>query len=434
MSPRRIILGAILIAAFSSLITYGFVSFGHRKTINSLVTRQENLATMRELAGNEAFDRFVYVLSLARRNYVQEPDLNKLLLGAADGAVAALNDPYSSFFSAKEFQHFTDETNTHYEGIGVQVTDQGKFVVVVTPFPGSPGATTPFEGAGPDDPKGLKPKDKIIKVDGRDVVGRDVNQVVKLIRGRPGTKVTLTILRAEDGGPDRQLVFKIPRARILTPSTTSRPLEPGVGYLQISQFLENTGQQVKGELQKLQEQGIKGLILDLRHNPGGRLEASVEVAELFVPKGPVVHVVDRGGRRETYTSSNPQGLGMLLVVLVDDATASAAEILAGAIQDRKAGILVGETTFGKGLVQQVWDLGDGTGLKLTVYKYLTPNGRDINRRVVDADTGAEKGGLTPNIQVPRPKNFELGVLDKDPQLQTALKELERRMRRSARER
>lgn len=428
ISRRVAIAGAVAIAVLSSAVTYA-VTAGVRPPLGDWAGPRARAETMRELYRSEGFQRFLSVLTLIREHYVEEPDMEKVMMGAARGAVDALGDPYSAFFSAKEFEHFHEETGGTYGGIGVQVIDEGRYVVVVRAFPGTPGATTPFEGAGPDDPKGLQPKDKIVKVQDRDVVGLPEDKVAEMIRGPAGTTVTITVLRSQDGGGERQLVFRVRRDRIRVPTTEARMLTPSVGYLQITQFLDGTARQVRKDLQWLRQQGARAIVLDLRHNPGGRLDVSVEVARSFIPRGPVVHVVDRSGKRETYVSDNPRGLGMPLVVLIDEATASASEILAGAIQDRRVGIVVGTPSFGKGLVQQVFDLDDGTGLKLTVMKYLTPRGRDINRRPADPEKEGEGGGIRPDIRVDRPAGFRLGVVDpeRDPQLRKALEVLERRL-------
>ncbi len=433
ISLRAAAVCAVLLVILSSGLTYAAMTLpGYRSLWGGSPGRKEKLATLQELSGSQAFDRFLSVISLVRQHYVEPTDVEKLLQGAAEGAVQALNDPYSSFFTAKEFEHFHTQTSDTYGGIGVEVTEEGKYTIVVSAFPGTPGATTPFEGAGPGDQRGLQPKDRMIRVDDRDIVGLDKEKVVALIRGEPGTRVSVTVLRGP-AGAERRLTFKITRARINIPTTRARMLAPGVGYLQIAQFLESTPARVKADLEKLKAQGARSLVLDLRHNPGGRLDAAVDVAGIFVPRGPVVHVVDRGGRRQTYRSENPTGLGMPLVVLVDQSSASASEILAGAIQDRRVGILVGEKTFGKGLVQQVWDLQDGTGLKLTVSKYLTPNNRDLNRkRTAEGDRQGEVGGLNPDVLVPRPEEgFEFGNAEKDPQLARALEEARRRLNAAA---
>ncbi len=429
LTPRRAALGALLLVLVTAAATAAAVSLYYRGLVFRLAGSRENLATVEELARSPAFGRFVTVLTLIRNQYVEKTDLDRLLQGATEGAVNALGDPYSAFFTPRAFRDFHVQTGGEYGGIGVQVTDEGQYIVVVSAFPGTPGATTPFEGAAPGDPVGLRPKDRIVKVDGRDVVGLTVDQVVDLIRGRPGTLVEVGVRRPREGAPDQELVFRITRARIQVPTTRSAMVAPGIGYLHITQFLENTAPQVERELRRLKAQGARALVLDLRHNPGGRLDASLAVARLLLPEGPIVHQVDRLGNRQTFRSDNPTGLGMPLAVLVDEATASASEVLAGAIKDRGVGTIVGTRTFGKGLIQQVWDLSDGTGLKLTVAKYLTPDGHDLNRRVVDPRTGEQEGGLVPDIEVERPAEAELGVLEKDPQLARAVEVVQRALAR-----
>ncbi|MBX6377889.1 MAG: S41 family peptidase [Clostridia bacterium] len=415
--PRKALVGAVALVVTTALLTYAAMTVGYQLRYAGLLKRPDRVELATELARSEAFDRFLTVLALIERNYVQRPDLDQLIQGATEGAVAALHDPYSAFFTPVQFERFSIETSGAYEGIGVQVTDEGKYVVVVNPFPGTPGATAPFLGAGPNDPRGLRPQDRIVAVDGRNVVGVPSEQVVNLIRGSPGTEVELTVLRTVNG-EEKTLTFRIRRARIRVPTTTARFLGGGIGYLHVTQFTAATPDQIRSELERLRAEGTRGLVLDLRYNPGGMLDKSVEAAGFFVPKGPVVHVVDRDGRRQTYSTEGP-GLGMPLAVLVNRATASAAEILAGAIQDSGAGVLVGERTFGKGLVQQVFTFKDGTGLKLTILKYLTPKGRDLNRRR-DPETGREEGGLEPDVPVVFPEGAVFGDPARDPQLARAV--------------
>lgn len=418
ISLRRVFLGAVILVLITASTTYLAVSYRYQGLITGL--GGESRQVMEELSRSPAFGRFLTVISLVNSQYVERPELETLMQGAAEGVVGALGDPYSSFFTEPEFKDFHFQTEGTYGGIGIQVTDEGKYVVVVSAFPGTPGAETAFEGAVEGDPRGLKPKDRIITVDGQDLVGVSVDKAVDLIRGEPGDPVTLVVQRLQDGASYRQLTFKITRAVIRVPTTRAEMIAPGIGYLHITQFLPGTANQVRRDLQSLKGQGLRSLIVDLRHNPGGLLDTVVEVANHFIPAGPVVHVVNRLGERETLRSENPNGLGVPLVVLVDEATASASEILAGAVQDREAGTVVGARTFGKGLVQQVWSLDNGTGLKLTISKYLTPSGRDINRRVVDDETGEVEGGLEPDIVVERTEEMEFGVMGKDPQLDRAL--------------
>jgi len=241
----------------------------------------------------------------------------------------------------------------------------------------------------------------------------DLETAVGLIKGPVNTKVKLTIKRA--GVFDEQ-VFEITREKINVPTAEGRLLpRTKIGYISIEQFTEGTPQEVKNILELLKKQDMNGIILDLRDNPGGELRSTVKVAEYFVPKGPVVYIDYRFGKDET-CSVEGHNLKMSTVVLVNKMSASAAEILAGAIKDRKAGLLVGEKTFGKGIVQEIFTLGDGAGVKLTTARYLTPSKNDINKK-----------GIVPDVYVEHSSKY----VGKDTQLQKAVEVLEKMMKEAA---
>lgn len=428
ISWRAALIGALLLVVASSASTYVITNLDYTDLLRGLPADPAKQATVVEMQGSPAFDRLVTVLTLIRQEFVEETDMDTLLEGAAAGAVSALEDRYSVFFDASQFRDFSIDTSGTYGGIGVQVTERDGRVVIMTPFPGTPGDTTPFQGARPEDPRGLKPDDIILKVDGRSIERLTVEKVAELIRGEPGTTVELVVLRPGTPEGPRQLTFSITRQRIEVPTVESKMLnrQEGIAYLRLSMFNEHTTAQVEEALEVLQGQGMQALVLDLRNNPGGLLDEVVKVAGNFVPRGPVVIVEDRGGRRTVHRSDNPRGFGKPLVVLVNGATASAAEILSGAIQDTGVGTVVGTRTFGKGVVQRVWNLGDGTGLKLTTSRYLTPKGRDINERV-DPDTGEEVGGILPDVEVEQPEGAVFGSPSQDPQLQKAVEILRQEM-------
>ncbi|PZN08629.1 MULTISPECIES: S41 family peptidase [Thermaerobacter] len=370
-----------------------------------------------ELVRSPEFDRFLRVIQLVRTQYVDPLPLDQLLEGAARGVVAATGDPFSAYFDPEEFREFRMDVSGHYTGIGVTVSQaEDGGVVVQSLFEGSPGATTPFEGAKPGDPVGLRPGDVIVAVDGKDVTGESVEAVARMIRGPEGTQVTVEVMRR---GHDRPLRFVLTRRQIDVPSVQAHMLEGGIGYIHLTQFLPDTPRDFEAALEELRSQGMRGLILDLRNNPGGELQAVVQVADRLLPRGPIVHIEYRNRGRETH-SSDAQALGLPLVVLINQGSASASEILAGAIQDYGVGVLVGEHTFGKGTVQTVWPLegrswrslggeAAGAGVKLTVARYLTPKERPI----------VMGKGIEPDVKVP----FELedlsamGDLGRDPQLQ-----------------
>lgn len=430
LSRFQALLAAVMLLLAGSLAT--LAATGNLALLQSpqgglTLPTPQNLARQRvlqDLAGSPEFDRLLDVVQLIRTRYVKEDvDLDALLVGAAKGAVQALGDPYSFYFDARELEEFEISMTGEYSGIGVRVEEKGGYVVVVMPFPGSPGATTPYEGAGPGDPPGLRRGDRIVQVDGKDVVGLPVEIVARMIRGPEGSRVELTVIREGDDGP-RELRFVIRRARIEVPTVEHRLLPGGIGYVRLLEFLPQASQRVEEAIADLRAQGMRGLILDLRDNPGGRLDAVHEIADLLLPEGPVVHIEYRGGRRETL-SARGDGLDVPMVVLVNGGSASASEILAGALRDRLGVPLVGEKTFGKGSVQSTFTFdargqlveGEGrTGLKLTTARYLTPNG-----------TSVDGVGLKPDVEVPWQGTEGLGDPQRDPQLQRALEVLRSRL-------
>ncbi|MCL6451622.1 MAG: S41 family peptidase, partial [Acetobacteraceae bacterium] len=354
--------------------------------------------------GPEGLDRLLTVLETVREEYVEPVDEGKLMQGAARGLVEALGDPYSAFIEPSQFRETMIHTSGTYQGVGISVTEVGRYVTVVSVFRGTPA----FEA-------GLRSGDRLIRVNGQDVVGTPIDQVVELIRGPEGTEVTLTLLRGEN---DQEIVARLKRSNIRVPTVESRMLEGKVGYLAISQFLGTTSRDVGLRLKALEQEGMKGLVLDLRNNPGGLLDQAVKVAQYFVPEGPIVSVVDRQGEQFTYRSQ-AKGFKLPLAVLIDGGSASAAEVLAGAIQDRGVGKLVGTRTFGKVAVQNLHRLADGSGLRITTARYYPPSGRKL-----------DQVGLEPDLEVPASEAREAGregaalagdaAESPDPQLEAAV--------------
>lgn len=408
---QQVLALTVIVALAASAATWGVTRLLYQR-------QMVRLRMHTELVDNEHFGRFLEVLHLVRQNFVEEPDLDAMLKGATEGAVDALGDPYSFFYDVEEFRGLQISLEGSYEGIGVVVMERDRYTTVQSVVPESPGALTSFEGAGPDDRPGLLPGDRIIAVDGQEVVGLPVEQVAAIIRGPAGTQVELTVLRAgEDPDQDRELTFVLTRTSIDVPTVMHRMLDERAGYMHLLQFTPMTAGAVERALEDLRSQGMEGLILDLRDNPGGILQSVQDVAGFFVPKGPVVHIVTRDGATQTL-STNRDPIGMPLVVLVNENTASAAEILAGAIQDYGSGTLVGTTTFGKGSVQQIWRLDDTrpmgraevgpTGIKVTTARYLTAHERSIDGTGIDPDVVVEWTAGDPVVDG-----------DGDPQLQRA---------------
>ena len=409
---------SVALVLVASAATYLITSRQVAAALYGLPTTTAERETLRAVAGSKEFGDFLQTLTLIRTDYVDPPDMRQVLVGANRGALAALNDPYSTYFDAKEFANFGVDTSGEYGGIGVQISEQGDHVVVQTPFPGTPGATTKYESAGSEVAPGLRPGDVILQIDGRDVSQAGADAIASLIRGEPGTKVAGVVERQVDQQQPQQLTFHLTRAHITVPTVEWKMLPNRVGYLKISQFTEATPDAVRAALSALDDRQMRALVLDLRFNPGGRLDAVEEIAGLLVPRGPIVHVVDRSGTRQTANSDNPKGIQVPVVALVNGGSASG------------VAKLVGEVTFGKGLVQQVYDFRDGTGVKLTVARYLTPNGQDINKHL-DPDTGKMVGGIAPDLQVTPPENWDpstsMGKPEADPQLRAALNELDKEM-------
>ena len=304
------------------------------------------------------------------RNYTSQDDAYK----AVREMLEKLEDPYTRFMDPEEFKSMQIDTSGELTGVGIQITqdEETNEITVISPIEGSPAAKA-----------GLLSKDVIVQVDGKSTKGMDINGVVSLIRGPVDTDVTLTILREK-----QKLNFKVKRARIeIHPVRFSyqKNSAGGVGYIRLSQFSNNASAEMQEAIQTLKKQNAAGFILDLRSNPGGLLYSSAEIARMWMGKGTIVSTVDRKGGEDKLTSGKNTLTDKPLVILVDRGSASASEILAGALQDNKRAVLIGSKTFGKGLVQSVHPLEDGSGLAVTVAKYLTPSGRDIDKKGIEPD-------------------------------------------------
>lgn len=307
--------------------------------------------------------------------HIYNPDPETLIRGAIEGLIGSLDDPYTEYLPPEEIKNFSDSLDGDYVGVGIQLQPGGEYPRVISTFENTPASEA-----------GIKPDDLLIKVDGVSVLNEPLGTVVQKIRGPKGTKVRLTIRRQGVADFEVELV----RASINTPTVSGKMLEPGIGYIRINTFGTHTPEEFGKTLAGLIRQGADGLILDLRDNPGGILQAAVQVGGNFLETGRVVvSTVDRNGRRQEYCNEEkPVARGIPVVVLVNHNSASAAEILAGALQDYGAAVLIGSQTYGKGTVQIVVPLETGGALKLTAARYWTPNGR-----IIDGT------GLSPDIQV-----------------------------------
>jgi len=305
--------------------------------------------------------------------YKDDVDAEALSNGVYRGMMNAIGDPYSTYYSAAELQELMEQTQGVYYGIGAYVSldTVSGLPKIASAIPG-----TPAEAAD------LRPDDIIYKVDGQEVYGMDLTAVTALIKGEEGTTVNLTIVR--DGESD-YLSIDVVRKKVKTPSVQSEMYDGGIAYIQIVEFNDATVEQFADALATAKGSGMKGLIIDLRANPGGNLDSVVKIAEMLLPEGMIVYTEDKYGNRDEYKCDGRRKFEYPLVVLVDGNSASASEVLAGAIQDYEIGTLVGTTTFGKGIVQQVITLADQSAVKITVSSYYTPKGRNIHGVGIEPD-------------------------------------------------
>ena len=332
---------------------------------------------------------------IVKGQYVGQADGVNLMTGAVKGLVNALGDPYSVYMDPKMYSELMLETKGSFGGVGIVLGVKDKKLTVVAPIEGTPA-----------DAAGILSGDQIVRIGELDTKDMTLDEAVGKIRGPEGSKVTLTIQR---NGKEPQ-EFPLTRATIVIKSVSGKMLDKEKGYIRVSMFSETTGKDFARKLEELKDQGMTSLVLDLRNNPGGLIDQCVKVAELLVPKGPIVSVIGKDGERETYQSSSTAA-PLPLVVLVNGGSASASEIVAGAIQDRGVGKLVGVKTFGKGSVQRLMPLDKESAVKITIAEYHTPNDRSIHGK-----------GIVPDVIVEIPKDFDRES-KQDPQLDKAIEVL-----------
>jgi carboxyl-terminal processing protease len=314
------------------------------------------------------------VIAIIRADYIEEVSPGDLVDGAAKGIVGSLGDPYSIYLEPRTYRHLKDQIRGSFGGLGIVVGLKEGRLTVVKPFPDTPAGRA-----------GIKSGDVITGINDEDTEGLDLETAVNLMRGPIGTDVTLTLMRAGSG----PLNLTLRREEIKVPSVEGKLLPEKIGYIAISQFSEKTPAELDRVISDLRTQEMRALILDLRDNPGGELHAAVKVADYFVPRGPVVYVNFKRGRDEVHSADSDR-LALPVVVLVNEYSASASEIVAAAIKETGSGSIVGTRTYGKGLVQSVYPLKNGAGLKLTTARYLTPKKNDINERGVEPDVVVEQ--------------------------------------------
>lgn len=361
-------------------------------------------ASASEKKEEDSYEHIIEKLSvlqmLVDTYYLDEVDNDALATGIYKGFIASLDDPYSTYYTKEEYKSLLESSSGVYFGIGAVVSQDVKtgVITIVKPYKDTPAYKA-----------GLLPDDIIYKVEGEEVTGKDLSEVVSKMKGKEGTKVNITIIRE---GVDEPIDFNIERQKINIPTIEHKMLDGDIGYIQITEFDEITISQFYSAINELEKLGMKGLVVDVRDNPGGLLNSVVNILDRLLPKCLIVYTEDKYKQREEEHAENPDKFDKPLAVLINGNSASASEIFAGAIQDYGIGTIVGTTSFGKGIVQKVIPLTDGTAVKLTISKYFTPKGRDIH-----------KTGIKPDVEVELDDEVKQLVnipIEKDNQLQKAI--------------
>ncbi|WP_444860582.1 S41 family peptidase [Peribacillus simplex] len=377
------IMGIFLVIFLTAGITTIALTFGDEKV--------ESLAPDK----HSEFEKLYSTYDTIKDNYYEEIDQDKLVDGAINGMIKALDDPYSAYMDKKEASSFHESISSSFEGIGAEIQEQDGKIMVVSPIKGSPAEKA-----------GVKPNDIILSVDGKSVEGLSSSEAVLKIRGKKGTKVNLSISRAGEPEP---MELTIKRDTIPIETVYAEMLDDGVAKIQVTSFSEHTVQELKTALEEMSKKDMKGLVLDLRGNPGGLLDQAIEMASLFIPNGKVVlQVEERSGKKEVYKSKNDGELKIPVVVLIDDGSASASEIVAAAVSESADIPLIGVKSFGKGTVQTAQDFEDGSNFKYTAAKWLTPEGNWIHKK-----------GIKPDINVKLPDYASLPYISPDKELKAS---------------
>lgn len=388
----------VLIIILTNLITF---NLGRNLNSYALAANKGDVDKIE----SDQVNKLIYLENYINSYYLRDVTKEDLYTGQLKGMVAALNDPYSQYLTEEEFNELMEDTTGTFFGIGVYISSSNGYVTVVSPI-----RNTPAEEAG------LLPEDIILKVDGVEVSGEDVSKASKLIKGKKGTDVLLTIVRKDENEKPNTFDLKVRRDEIEVITVNSKTLENNILYISISQFNDNTYKEFAQALEEIKAD-TKGIILDLRSNPGGLLDACRNVADTLLPEGLIYYTKDRQGQIIDEGISDANMVDLPMVTLINGGSASASEILSGALRDHKRSILIGEKSFGKGVVQTINRFSTRDGIKLTISEYFTPNGISIHEK-----------GIVPDVEVKLDdKTTIIGVenLENDNQLQRAIEELKK---------
>ena len=371
------IMGIFLLIFVTAGITMIILTFGNEKVQSIAPSKYPQ------------FEKLYSTYETIKKDYYKDIDDEKLVNGAIEGMITGLEDPYSTYMNQEEAKSFNESISSSFEGIGAEIQEQDGKIMVVSPIKGSPAEKA-----------GIKPNDMIESVDGKSIEGLSATEAVLKIRGEKGTKVVLTISRV---GESKPISITIVRDTIPIETVYAEMLDDGIAKIQVTSFSEHTVDELQTALNEMSKKDMKALILDLRGNPGGLLDQAIEMASIFVPNGEVVlQVENRNGEKEVYKSENDGEFDLPVVVLIDNGSASASEIVAAAVSESADIPLIGVKSFGKGTVQSAQDFKDGSNLKFTAFKWLTPEGNWIHKK-----------GIAPDIEAKLPNYASLSYISPD---------------------
>lgn len=379
-----LVFGLILV---TTVITFFVLTTGDEKVVEVVKPKQHD---------RQEFQKFYDAYDEMKDNYFEDIDQQIVLDGAINGMIDALGDPYSDYLNEEEARQLNESISSSFEGIGAEIQEQNGYITIVSPIKNSPAEKA-----------GLLPKDKVTEVDGADIQGMSSSEAVLLIRGEKGTPVTLTIVR---NGIDEPMEVKLIRDVIPVETIYAELDDAGIGHIRITSFSMGTYEELLDVLDDMEEKGLRGLVVDVRQNPGGTLDGAIDISDLFVESGKnLMQYQGRKGKTQVFAASDSRKVEVPVAVIIDDGSASASEILAGALSESSGIPLVGMTTFGKGTVQSPKDLPDGSNLKLTTAKWLTPKGNWIHEK-----------GIAPDYEVPYPDYAMLPFLDPSMEMKEGL--------------
>ncbi|ADH98601.1 S41 family peptidase [Salisediminibacterium selenitireducens] len=392
---------AVMIGSIGTLVVIDVFAGDEPVEENQMSDEEIMEAVMEQMGGQEEIhlgdleeemEKIAQAYHTLMERYVDEPDAEKLIEGAIIGMLESLEDPYSEYMDADTASQFMESLDSSFEGIGAEVSMINGRVTIVAPFRDSPAERA-----------GLRPNDQVMEIDGEDIEGLTLTEAVMKIRGEQGTTVTLTIDRPGVSDP---LEIDVVRDEIPIETVHSEIIEESgqrIGYLELTSFSENTAERFEEELTALEEDGIDGLIIDVRGNPGGYLQSVEDIGNLIIPGGsPILQIEDRDGERMRTISSLDEDIDYPIVSIIDEGSASASEILSAALKEAGGHDVVGQSSFGKGTVQQTIPMGDGSQLKLTLFRWLTSDGNNIN-----------EVGVEPTVEVAQPDFFYVSPISAD---------------------